>query len=137
MRIGRPAAATRISIFIPQDPTAKKGTMMTSAIGERGYTLVEMGLVMAMMGLVASLCWPSVRAYAHSLKTRAEVSEHVSTLRAARERAILFGDTERTPQTSFFPDGSAEFFQGFYPEIGRPIFELRVDEAGRITVHEI
>ncbi len=55
---------------------------------EAGVTLVEMLIVVALVGLIASISYPSVSAGLDSMRLRAASNEVVSFLNVALERAV-------------------------------------------------
>ena len=59
----------------------------------RGYTLIELIVVLLLLSLAAAVAAPAVGRGLASLRLRAEVAGIVSFLRAARERAITQGVT--------------------------------------------
>src|SRR5690349_7150139 len=100
-------------------PTNAKEAAMTSAIGRRGFTLVELCFTITIVGLIVGLSWPSLRAISNSIKARAAASAFAQELQISRERAVLAGVTQRvsTPiardiqsssrEVVFLPDGTA------------------------------
>jgi Tfp pilus assembly protein FimT len=67
--------------------------MMTSAIGNRraAFTLFELCLVISLIGMIASLSWPSMRRTACSIRDRAAAMDAVQQKMWAREKAIQTG----------------------------------------------
>src|SRR5947209_7825650 len=122
MRINPPELTTKILIFILLGRINKKEESMISGIGERGFTLLELCLAGSIMGLMAALCWPSLRTYTQQISVRNAAADLAQHLDEARERAVLAGKKQiivpspspllmaSSAQAVFFPDGSAEPF---------------------------
>lgn len=60
--------------------------------GNRGFTLLELAVVLLVLGLAASVVAPPIGRSLESIRLRAEVAGVASFLRAARERAITRRD---------------------------------------------
>src|ERR1017187_2333014 len=75
----------------PTGSRAEKGTMPTSSVGvvsrQRGVTLIEMLIVMAVIALVAGLSYPSVSAGLDSLRLRSTSDAIIGFLNTALARA--------------------------------------------------
>ena len=74
---------------------------------ERGYTLVELMVVVAIIGVLATLAVYGVRKYVLSAKT-AEPIEMINSVRASQEsyKDETFGYLNVSAMTSYFPFGS-------------------------------
>lgn len=66
----------------------------TSLRGSRGFTLIELGIVVGILALAAMLVVPSVEA-AFGVKTREEAGKVAGTIRAMYGEAVLSGRTCR------------------------------------------
>ena len=126
---------------------------MTSAIGSRrlgrgtvGFTLLELCLAGSVIGLMAALCWPSLRRYSRRLSLDARADAVLQRLVTAREQAILSGhpqtveitgpDVAAPAAAEFFPDGSARFVQVDLRGGGATGVRLTVEDSGRIEVQD-
>jgi len=58
---------------------------------EQGWTLIELAVVLAVTGLLASLAWPSFDGLASRLTLRSTSMTVIQTLRTARHRAMTEG----------------------------------------------
>jgi len=77
--------------------------------GHAGYTLTELLVVLAIMGLAAGLAPPILQTARQHFLTREAVYRLAAKLQAAHDQAI---DTQTTiriasPPATFYPDGSA------------------------------
>jgi prepilin-type N-terminal cleavage/methylation domain-containing protein len=86
-----------IMTYIPLEQTALKETMMTSAAGnnsnmlllrERGFSLLELIVVIFILSLVMAVSYPSLSRGASSLHLRTTGRDILNTFRLAREKAI-------------------------------------------------
>jgi prepilin-type N-terminal cleavage/methylation domain-containing protein len=99
--------------------------------GVAGYTLTELLVVLAIMGLAAGLAPPLLQTARQHALARAAVYRLVAELEAAHERAVDTQEVVRVgaPAVIFYPDGSArggEFrFDGATISVGA--FSGRVD----------
>lgn len=119
---------------------------MTSATGRRGMTLVELCLAGSIIGLIASQCWPSIRAFTQSIVARSRANQLIQKLYTAREGAILSGEaktvvvSETDPSlagsVSFEADGSSEFTHLTLAAGSGPGIGILVEESGQITIQE-
>ena len=75
---------------------------------ERGYTLIELMVVVAIIGVLATIATYGVRKYVLTAKT-AEPIEMINSVRAAQEafKDETFGYLSVSPMTSYYPFGSA------------------------------
>lgn len=125
--------------------------MTTSAIGRRrraaGFTLLELCLAGSVIGLIAALCWPSLRHYSRRISLHARTEAILQRLSTAREQAILRGRSQTVTITGadpsspaaaaeFFPDGSARFFQVDLTDGGATGVRVTVEDSGRIEVQD-
>jgi prepilin-type N-terminal cleavage/methylation domain-containing protein len=86
---------------------------MTSRRAERGYSLVEMLVVVAIIGIISLVTVPQFMTFARQGKMRGAVRQFNSDLRVARQRAI----TRNIPTAvSFVPgeDPDAPLLRGWY-----------------------
>ncbi len=76
---------------------------------ERGYTLVELMVVVAIIGVLATLAVYGVRKYVLSAKT-AEPIEMINSVRASQEsyKDETFGYLNVSAMTSYYPFGSKD-----------------------------
>lgn len=77
--------------------------------GEAGYTLTELLVVLAIMGLAAGLAPPLLQSARQHFLARAAVYRLAAELEAAHERAVDTQSVVRIgdPAVIFYPDGSA------------------------------
>ncbi len=95
----------------------------TGRTDERGYTLIEMLVVLAVMGLVSGIAFPSVERAVAAQQFRKDVAAAEALLRDARATAIARGVSVRISEQDapdkvaltmprgaqrFYPDGSAD-----------------------------
>lgn len=127
---------------------------MTSATGRsrlganRGYTLLELCLVGVIIGLIASLGWPTLKSFAGSIEARTRAAQLARRFHSARERAIRLGRSqsvnviqdgatyESGPAAEFYSDGTAQFFKAEWPTVNERRITVQVEESGEIVVHE-
>lgn len=67
---------------------------MTSRINSRrrhGFTLAELTLVGALLGMIVLLCWPSLRGVSKRLVDKADAARAQSERNAERERKAMAG----------------------------------------------
>lgn len=64
---------------------------MISATGRRGMTLAEIMMIAMIMGLIAALCWPSLRAVGRRIIADADTQASMARGSWEKERAVLTG----------------------------------------------
>ncbi len=57
-----------------------------------GFTLAEMAMVCAILGMIVMLCWPAVRGVSKRLIGKSEANQALLKHKAGRERAALNGE---------------------------------------------
>ena len=87
------------------------------SIDSRGYTLVEMLIVLAILVMVASLAWPSLRRTMEKSRLESAAQELQQQLNKARTRAIKTGETL---QVSWVP-GQSSYQIGPVPQHWRSL----------------
>jgi prepilin-type N-terminal cleavage/methylation domain-containing protein len=120
---------------------------MTSATGEaRGFTLVELCFTVTIVGLIAGVCWPSLKTMAQSLSARSSAAAFAHELQTARERAVMSGLTQHVPaplvteaqassaEAMLLPDGTARRLQVLFGPAGHTLAMVDLDEAGRVLL---
>jgi Tfp pilus assembly protein FimT len=118
---------------------------MISATGKRqaGFTLAELCVVGAILGLICLLSWPSLRAHSVSVSSRVRADALADRLRTARERSLISGSSQRVDPpggeaaaAEFYPDGTAVPFTA---DIGDRAHAMRVsvDATGRVSVNAL
>ena len=120
---------------------------MISATGNnRGFTLVEAWLVMALLGMMLAVSWPSYRTISKKRIIRAEATRLLEALYHHREEAIQQGTFQlldfqvgrfvqaevSSPSIRFYPDGTADYFKAEFLLNGRKETTVEVKEDGRI-----
>lgn len=75
---------------------------------DAGFTLVELTVVGALVGLISMTCWPMVKELSKGFIERSEASATLTKMQAARERAVATGITQSYLATTFHPDGTVE-----------------------------
>jgi hypothetical protein len=92
------------------------------------------------IGLIATLCWPSLRTYSRRISLHARAEAVLQRLTTAREQAILSGRAQTVEigaaAAEFFPDGSARFFQVDLTAGGETGLRVTVEDSGRIEVED-
>lgn len=68
---------------------------MNAARSHRGFTLLELVLVLMLIGIVLGMAAPSLRGWARGSKLRDASDQFVSVARYARSQAIATGQTHR------------------------------------------
>jgi type II secretion system protein H len=76
-----------------------------SSNGQRGFTLIELVSVVAIIGVIAAMAVPNFLSYTPKLRVKAEARDIVSQLRLARSMAIA----ERRPYGVHFNEGVGVF----------------------------
>jgi general secretion pathway protein H len=74
-------------------------------LDNRGYTLVELVVVMAIMALLAGMAMPSCSRLLESARLESDARQMASLLRLARQQAITTGQ----PSTVIFYPGNAKY----------------------------
>jgi prepilin-type N-terminal cleavage/methylation domain-containing protein len=120
---------------------------MTSATG-KGFTLVELCMTVSVIGLITTLCWPSLRAHAKTIQAKMRADSVMRSLYEVRERAIHSGKSQTFnspsfetaylsgPSTSFFADGSAQYFEIGWRTGQEQLIGVQVNESGQISFQE-
>lgn len=116
--------------------------------GQRGFSLTEVCIVISLIGLTASLCWPTLQRFSRELSVEAAAYALSDELHSVREKAIVIGQQQHPtvapgPYLStthgaptFFPNGSASPFEVRFGTQGRCAFIVRVHESGAIDVRK-
>lgn len=129
---------------------------MISAIGDKrinasGFTLMEISGVLFIVSLVVVLGSPMFGGAARRIKARAFAMEVHQRLQSARGRAVALEQPisvnitapvgisffSSTPEAIFYPDGSADSYLLRIPDGADPLFEIRLDENGRLNFDEL
>ena len=69
---------------------------------KRGFTLVELAVILMILALTSALVVPSISRGLEGVRARAEISGFIGYLRAAREQAVTRGEAQ---QVRLEPDG--------------------------------
>jgi type II secretion system protein H len=106
----------------------------TGSKPEQGFTLTELLVVLAIMGLLAALAPPVLQSARAGILARATADKLAAKLDAAHDQALDTESTVNVPVGSqmavFFPDGSAAALT-----ISQPRFTITIAPlSGRVTV---
>ncbi len=106
-----------------------------------GFTLAEITVVGAILGLVSMVGWPVVRGVSQRLAARADAERWIAALRAEREQAVMSGASRSTTSPSgtivtFSADGSATAARVSFGPADAPIIDVDINESAVIERHE-
>lgn len=87
----RPLSVHRGDVGDAPAPTTPKGNKYHMAIGQRGFTLLEMLLVLAIMAMVLAVAPPLLSAAMPGLQLKGSARSIAAALRQARSKAITEG----------------------------------------------
>lgn len=79
---------------MPPRPTSPRSLRPASRGSERGFTLIEIGVVIGLMALLVGVVIPGLNSISGAT-ARASVTKLVSNIRAARDKALVIGGTCR------------------------------------------
>lgn len=112
----------------------------TGRIDERGYTLIEMLVVLAVMSLASGIAFPAVERAVAQQQFRSDVAASEALLRAARAKAIVRGEMVRisdqdAPEkvTLTMPRGALHFYADGSADGGR-VTVSRGDRQARLEI---
>lgn len=79
---------------MPRLPPSPRSLRPASRVAERGFTLIEVGVVIGLVALLVGVVLPGLNSIT-GVTARASVTKLVSNIRAARDKALVIGGTCR------------------------------------------